>query len=41
MTQDVRVIFKCRAVLAKVARNRKIVFTSKVELNLRKKLVKC
>jgi len=33
--------FKCRTALAKAARNKKIVFTSKVQLNLRKKPVKC
>ena len=33
--------FKCRTALAKAARNKKAVFTSKVELNLRKNLVRC
>jgi len=33
--------YKFRTALAKAARNKKAVFTSKMELNLRKKLVKC
>jgi hypothetical protein len=43
MTNDARCTreIKCSIAMAKTAFNKKTVFTSKLDLNLRKKLVKC